>query len=194
MKKQKKQLILMVVILVLLVGGYFGLIKYNEWSEQKELEKAEGDIIAVTELDAESITAISYEYEGETISLVKDGESWVYEGDTSLAIEQSTVETMAKRMAAIEAEQAIEGVTDMEQYGLGDGARKVIVTTVDTSYHFLIGDYNSAATVYYWGVEGESTVYVVGGVNVTCFNHGLEDLIEEVEEEEENTEESTAAE
>ena len=192
MKKQQKTLFLLVLVLVLLVGGYFGLIKYNEWSARKE--STEEVMIAVTELEQESITGISYDYEGETISLVKDGETWVYEDDTSLTIEQSTVETMAKRMAAIEAQQVIEGVTDMEQYGLGDGARKVTVTTTDTTYSFLIGDYNSTATVYYWGVEGDSTVYVVDGVNVSCFNHGLEDLIEEVEEAEESSAEATAAE
>lgn len=192
MKNQKKQLLLMVILLLLLVGGYFGLIKYNAWSEQKDA--SEEVTIVVTELEQESITAISYDYEGENISLVKDGEVWVCEGDTSLAIEQSTVETMAKRMAAIEAEQAIEAVTDMEQYGLGDGARRVTVTTTDTTYQFLIGDYNSTATVYYWGVEGQDTVYVVNGINVSCFNYGLEDLMEEVEEAEESSVEATAAE
>lgn len=191
MKKQKKQLILMVVLLGLLVGGYFALVKYNEWSEQKEQEDALGQIISVTALEEGSITAISYEYEGETISLVKEGENWSYEGDSSLAIEQSTVETMAKRMASIEAERAITDVTDMEQYGLGESARKVKVTTQDATYSFRIGDYNSSGSVYYWGVEGDSTVYTVGGVNVTCFNHSLEDLLVEVEA---SVEESATAE
>ncbi len=191
MKKQKKQLILLVVLLLLLVGGYFGLVKYNEWSEQKEQDKALSEVIAVTDLEVEAIEAISYDYDGETLSFVKDNDTWVYEGDTSLTITQSYLETMAKRMAAIEAELEIPNVTDMEQYGLGDSARKVKVVTADNTYSFLIGDYNSISYVYYWGVENDSTVYVVGGTNVSCFNYGLEDLVEEVEE---STEESTVAE
>ncbi|MBQ8822458.1 MAG: DUF4340 domain-containing protein [Lachnospiraceae bacterium] len=191
MKKQKKQLVWMVILLIVLVGGYFGLVKYNEWSEQKEQDAAQSDVIYVTQLEADSIQKISYDYEGETISLVKDGETWVYEGDTSLAIVQSTVETMAKRMAEIQAELSIPNVTDMEQYGLGEGARKVTFSTADTTYSFRIGDYNSTSFVYYWGAEGDSIVYVVGGENVTCFAHGLEDLLEEVEE---SAEESSTAE
>lgn len=191
MKKQKKQLILMIALLIVLVGGYFGLVKYNEWSQQKELDEAQSEVTYVTQLDAENIEKISYDYEGETISLAKNGETWVYEGDTSLSIIQSTVETMAERMAEIQAQQTIPDVTDMEQYGLGENARRVKVNTADTTYSFLIGDYNSAASGYYWGVEGENTAYVVDGVNVTCLNHSLEDLIEEVEE---SAEESTAAE
>ena len=182
MAKQKKQLLLMVALLVVLVGGYFGLVKYNEWSEQKEAEKAQSQVIYVTQLEEGSINKISYEYEGENISLVKDGETWVSESDISLAIVQDTVETMAERMSEIQAVQIISDVTDKEQYGLGDSARKVTFSTADTTYTFFIGDYNSTSSVYYWGNDTDNTVYVVGGVNVTCFSYGLEDLIEEVEE------------
>ncbi|MBQ7918494.1 MAG: DUF4340 domain-containing protein [Lachnospiraceae bacterium] len=182
MNKQKKQLLLMVALLVVLVGGYLGLVKYNEWNEQKKTEQAQSQVIYVTQLEEGSINKISYEYEGETISLVKDGETWVSESDTTLAIVQSTVETMAERMAEIQADLTISDATDKEQYGLGEGARKVTFSTADTTYTFFIGDYNSTSSVYYWGNDIDNTVYVVGGENVTCFNYGLEDLIEEAEE------------
>lgn len=181
MVKQKKQLLLMVTLLIALVCGYFGLIKYNEWSQQKETELAQSEVIHVTQLEEGSIHRISYDYEGETVSLVKDGEIWVCEDDTSLAIVQSTVETMAEKMSEIQAEQMISDVTDKEQYGLGDSARKITFSTADATYNYLIGDYNSTSSVYYWGNATDNTVYVVGGVNVTCFNYGLEDLLEEVE-------------
>lgn len=182
MDKQKKQLFSMVVLLIVLVVGYLGLIKYNEWSEEKEIEQSQSEDIYIVQLEEDSIQKIVYDYEGESISLVKEGDIWVYENDTSLPIVQDTVETMAERMSEIQAERIISDVTDKEQYGLGMSARKITFSTADTTYHFLIGDYNNASSVYYWGSEADDTVYVVGGVNVTCFNYGVEDLTEKVEE------------
>lgn len=191
MNKQKKQLLLMVILLLLLVLGYFGILKYNEWKAEKEEQETINNTFYVTNLEQDDINEITYEYEGETLTFVKEEDTWVYEGDTSLSIKQYRVNNMASNMAEIVAQQVLESVTDMEQYGLTDESRKVSFSTADESYSFLIGDYNSSASIYYWGVENEDTVYTVEGTYISCFGYTLDELVEEVEESSETTEEST---
>lgn len=192
MKKQQKQLVGMLVLVALLALGYVGVLKYNDHTAEKEAEQKESATFYVTNLEEADIIRISYEYEGETLSFVKQEEGWIYEGDTSLNIKQYRVENMAGYMAKIVAQQVIENAADKEQYGVKDTSRQITFSTADAEYVFRIGDYNSTASLYYLGA-GE-TIYAVEGSYITCFNYTLDEMTEATAEEEQETEEAAEVE
>ena len=182
MKKQQKQLIFLGIFLVVLLLCYFGLTKYNERKTQEEEAIKESNTFYVTNLTEGSIKEITFTYEEETLSFIKADGEWKYEADTSLPIMQSRVEKMASSMESLVAESVINTPSDMTQYGITGNGRKVSFSTDSESFAFEIGDYNSAASIYYWHMDGSNDIYAVKGTNVTVFDYSLDDLVEETTE------------
>lgn len=190
MKKQRKQLLILIILLLVLIAGYFGIQMYNE--NQSNLAE-ESTSIAITGLSSEDIIEITYDYSGEENTFVLEEDTWKYQDDTTLNIEQARITSMATKLAQLSTDTVIENVTDMSQYGLDEPARTISFKTADSTYEIAVGDYNTMTSVYYIALNGGDTVYTIGSTSVSAFNYVLDDLIEEVEEEE-TAEEETAEE
>ncbi len=191
MKKQAGQLIALLVVLAVLAAGFAALRRYNE--EQADKPAEEDTSISLNDLSSEDVSRISYDYSGETYSFVKEDDTWYAESDRELSITQNRITSMASYLAPLEAESAIENVTDYEQYGLDNPERTIEFETADESFTVLIGDYNSMEGVYYIMLEGDETVYLVQEKFLAAFNFSL-DEVTETEEEETETEETEAEE
>lgn len=189
MKKQSKQLLILLGVLVVLAAAFFGLKQYNKVQSEKETEAADADEIVVDEAE-EDIIRLTYDYEGETYSFEKEEDTWYYTEDRSVSIAQSFIRNLVYAVAPLEAEQKIENVTDMSQYGLGDSERTIQFETAGTSYIFEIGNYNDVTDVYYISKLSENTVYAVQQGTITVFDKTLEDLIADTETESESAEET----
>lgn len=178
MKNSVRLVILLLVFLVLL-GMVFVLKKNNAES---------GDTVANTQivvLDAkkEDVMRITYEYEGETYTFEKEDGTWYYAPDHSVEVTQLFINSMAGILAPLRAEQAIENVTDMSQFGLDEDVRTVQFETADGSYSIEIGDHNSLSNVDYIRLpSGDNTVYVVSSITVAAFDKHLEDVAKITEE------------
>lgn len=98
---------------------------------------------------------------------------------------------MILKVAPLKADQVIENVTDMSQYGLADPERTIQYETADRSVIINVGNLNSMTSQYYVAFPSEMKVYVVATNVVTGFNYTLEDLVE-VEETAEETESTEA--
>lgn len=191
MKKQRKQLIILLVVLAVLAACFLGLQQYNKIQSETPQEE-EG--ITIVNLDRDEIVKFSYDYEGETYQFEKEGDTWYYAEDHSLNLNQNTITAKVAKVSPLEAEQVIENVTDLTQYGLDEPSKVVTFETATESVILYMGDYNSVTQVYYVCKPSETTVYTVEAHNVTAFNYALEDLIEEEEETEETATEEAAAE
>lgn len=176
MKKQKVQFLILIIVLVVLIVGYFGIQRYNEYlANQPEEEPAE----MVIDMDSSEVMEITYTYDGETYSFVKEDDVWKNKEDTSLSIIQSRLENMATKITQIEAIGIIENVSDMSEYGLDEPSRTISFSTADVSCEVKVGDYNTMSAVYYISVDDGTTVYAMGTSTVLAFNYTLDDLIEE---------------
>jgi len=180
MGKSGKQLLLLVLVLVILVGVLFGVKQYNKVQSEKPEENSQ---ITLADTPKEEILRLTYDYEGETYSFEKKEDTWYYTGDPSLTITQYMITNMLSKLSPLTAEQAIEEVTDVSQYGLGENSRTITWETADESYTIEVGDYNSMTAVEYIKFLSENTVYTVPSSTVTVFDKSLEDLVEETEEE-----------
>ena len=78
---KKKQMIAGIVLLLLCIGGYFGVRAYNSSQEKKQ----EAEIMRPVEIEVADVTGFSYVNNGGILSFEKDGEDWVYTGDTGVS-------------------------------------------------------------------------------------------------------------
>ena len=143
-------------------------------------------------MNSDDITSFRYVYEGETYAFEKEDETWYYADDHSLNLNQDRIKAMILKVAPLKADQVIENVTDMSQYGLADPDRTIQYETADRSVIINVGNLNSMTSQYYIAFPSEMKVYVVATNVVTGFNYTLEDLVEETTEATETAETETA--
>lgn len=176
MKKQKKQLLILIVVLFVVGMALYGVNHYNQ--VQSQIPEEDTDIVLV-DVTMDDVCRLTYDYNGEHNTLVKKEDVWYDEEDESLSLNQTLVENMLVSIAPLKAVSQIEGVTDLEQYGLKNPERTIVFETQDGTIHqYQVGDYNSVSSVYYLKEADNDTVYVVSSVTVTRFNKTLEDIVE----------------
>ena len=187
MKKQKIQMLVLLAILVVLAAGFLGIRQYNQMQSEEPQEETG---ITVVDIAVEDIVRFSYDYEDVTYTFEKEEDTWYAAEDHSLNLVQTSVNSMITDVGPLVAEQVIENVTDMSQYGLEQPARTISFETASESYIFYVGDFNDVSSVYYLCRPSETTVYVVPALTVNRFNRTLEELVEEEESTETATETS----
>lgn len=191
MKKKQRQMIGMLLALVVLAAAFLGIRQYNK-NAPSAASTTEDTQETVLDVNSDDITSFCYVYEGETYAFEKKDETWYYTDDHSLNLNQDRIKAMILKVAPLKADQVIENVTDMSQYGLADPERTIQYETADRSVIINVGNLNSMTSQYYVAFPSEMKVYVVATNVVTGFNYTLEDLVEETTEATETAETETA--
>ena len=88
MKKQKIQFIVILIVLAVLIAATFGMKWYNKNKEEEKTAEEEASTIYISKVDVDTITAFSYEVDHVTYTFTKDGDTWTYDGDTSLDMDE----------------------------------------------------------------------------------------------------------
>ena len=177
----------MLLALVVLAAVFLGIRQYNK-NTASATSTTEDTQETVLDVNSDDITSFRYVYEGETYAFEKEDDTWYYADDHSLNLNQDRIKAMILKVAPLKAEQMIENVTDMSQYGLADPERTIQYETADRSVIINVGNLNSMTSQYYIAFPSEMKVYVVTTNVVTGFNYTLEDLVEETTEETVSTE------
>ena len=181
----------MLLALVVLAAAFLG-IRQNNKNASSAASTTEDTQETVLDVNSDDITSFRYVYEGETYAFEKKDETWYYTDDHSLNLNQERIKAMILKVAPLKADQVIENVTDMSQYGLADPERTIQYETADRSVIINVGNLNSMTSQYYIAFPSEMKVYVVATNVVTGFNYTLEDLVEETTEATETAETETA--
>lgn len=191
MKKKQRQMIGMLLALVVLAAVFLGIRQYNK-NTASATSTTEDTQETVLDVNSDDITSFCYVYEGETYAFEKEDETWYYTDNHSLNLNQDRIKAMILKVAPLKADQVIENVTDMLQYGLANPERTIQYETADRSVIINVGNLNSMTSQYYIAFPSEMKVYVVATNVVTGFNYTLEDLVEETIEATETAETETA--
>ena len=174
MRKQKVQMVVLVAALMLLIGGYFLLQQYNK----KQAEKEEENKIQVAQIDADAIEAFSYQLDGETLSFTKTDDNWSYDQNTELHMDNDRITSMLANVTKVEADEEIDDVTDLSEYGLEEPANVITVTTADQTYTFTVGAHNATANCYYFMTDQQpDVVYTMTSGLCGSFQETADDLI-----------------
>ncbi|RGG51316.1 DUF4340 domain-containing protein [Roseburia sp. AF20-18LB] len=176
MKKQKKQLIALCILLLICIVAWVGLTKWNKSQEQKKQEEEEASKVTVTDVNTEDVNAFSYQYNNETLSFVKEDDTWYYEADKSISLDQDTMETLIATTAQLTAEQEIKDYEDLSEYGLETPSNTITLTTGDGTTTLLIGNKNDMLSQYYVKTNQSDSIYLAGSAVYTTYQKGIADL------------------
>ena len=160
MKKKQIQMIGMLLALVVLAAAFLGIRQYNK-NAPSATSTTEDTQETVLDVNSDDITSFRYVYEGETYAFEKEDDTWYYADDHSLNLNQDRIKAMILKVAPLKADQVIENVTDMSQYGLADPERTIQYETADRSVIINVGNLNSMTSQYYIAFPSEMKVYVV---------------------------------
>ena len=193
MQKQKKQMIVLVILLILLILAYIGVHFYSKKQEEKENAKEEAEKIQVTDLEVSDITQFSYVLDGTTLSFTKNGTEWTYDGDQSVDIDESALETLLNKASAITASDEVTEYDDLADFGLDDPANTVTLKTDSGLTTIYIGSQNEITNEYYLKTGDSDTTYVVDSAPATGFDKSVEDLTAKADDTETEAEEPSEA-
>ncbi len=193
MKKQKKQMVLLLILLVVVLAAYFGIQKYSQWNKEREKQNEEAAEIHITEFSVDEAEKFSYTYQSVKFAFTKQEDSWVYDDDETLDIDEDSLEDMILDAVQLDASEEVKNVTDLSQYGLDEAETVVTFTISGKEYALYVGDYNDILSKYYaYLSEDPTTVYLISSSFKTGFNTTVEELV--VVEEETETESETEVE
>ena len=188
MKRQRIQFIAVIVVLIGLLAATAGLKLYNKKQEEKKEAEQEAETIYVTQQDVSKITAFSYELNGEQLSFCKENDTWVYEGDRSLEMDESKIENMLGVFSNLTASEKIDGASDLNEYGLAAPSDTITFTTDDGITTIYVGNANDMVGGYYVKTGADDTVYLIDTSLASTFSKTAEDLTVEEDTTEEITE------
>ena len=188
MKKKTNALLPAAAILIFLCAAY-GILTC---SQEKQMADASGssDAEQIYMTDAGSLSSITMESNGQSLSFQKEGDTWYYKSDKDCPIRQYTVTTLADTLSRLRAERSLENPDKLSAYGLdAPSIRYGIVSGEGGSQTILIGSpvpgtgdtasgYASEAAEYYACLEGSSQVFTVGSYLPETSAKGLYDFVE----------------
>lgn len=171
MNKMKKLYVLLGV-LVLACGITFFVSRQEEKKEQ--IKNSDETIFSV---DTESVTALSWEYAGNTFSFHKSGGKWIYDTDENFPVNEDKIESLLSQFTEFGASFVIEEVDDFGQYGLSDPLATISVTAGEESYEVNLGDYSTMDAQRYVSI-GDGKVYLVKHDPLDDYDLTISDLIQ----------------
>lgn len=188
MNKQKKQLIGLCLLLVICAGAYLGLKTYNEKAEEKEQQQAERETATAVQVDSDKVVFFSYQSGGETLTFEKEEDTWYYQPDHSIKIDQSSIASMLSAVAEITAQEKLENVKDTAEYGFEEPLNALQFETSEGSYTVTLGMKNEITGQYYVKNSQSDTVFLIDTDLSAVFSKTVEELT--AQEEESSTEDS----
>lgn len=169
MSRSKKLLLLLGVLVVVCVATFC----ISRYQEHKEQIKTSDQIIL--EIPEESVTALSWTYDGQSLAFHRD-EVWYYDGDETFPVDEEAISTLLEGFQSFGVSFIIEDVEDYGQYGLDDPVCTIQLTTGDTGYEIQLGDFSTMDSQRYVSI-GDGNVYLVQQDPLDTFDVELSDLI-----------------
>lgn len=181
MNKQARNLIGMVVILVALIGSFFLVKFWNQKQEEKKEAEDTADQVTISDISDTIITGFSYKMDGDTISFVKENDTWYSEDDRTLNLDQDKVNALAEKLTSITAKRELNGKeVSTDEFGFETPTNVITLKTTEGISIFTFGMKNTMTDEYYMIINNSSdNVYVLDTTIPTDMNQQAEDLIAE---------------
>ena len=172
-----KKLLLLSGILVVLAAAAIAVGRLSPEEEEAVPEDTAGTVFAV---DADSVTALAWTYEGESLSFSRANGGWAYDGDAAFPVDTSYLTAMLNTLVEVRANKTIPDVSDLSQYGLAEPVCAVTVTADGKATSLLFGSETGMGGEVYCSV-GDGNVYLVDSYVPGYFSYGLLDVVEKEE-------------
>lgn len=174
--KKIRNIAAVLILLAVLIAAYI-YVSLNP-KEDTEQSSTSAPAIELSKLDLSGIVKIEMVSPERTLLLVKDGENWVMNGNKDIETNQNLVNTVAERLAGINASMLVEeNAKDLSLYGLDKPYKTTVTMQDNTAYSFLMGDEVPTGSSYYFAKEGSNDVYIVGYSYKNAFRYEFKDLV-----------------
>lgn len=172
--KRSGKMILLLLVAVALCGGYLAVQHFS----QKETVEAEDVQISLLNAEADDVTGLAWETDGEAVTLKKQDGLWRLDGDDAFPVDQDAAQQLAQSVANLTASRRLTGVETLSDYGLEQPTFAVTVTLADGDWHLISqGSINALSGDAYVQVSGDSDVYITSDAPADAFDMGREDLL-----------------
>lgn len=169
-KKKIGTLFAGVAVIAVLGGAYFGVVKYNEYAEQKAADESEAARIYVMNLD--NISSIRFGNGTDSLLFEKEDDTWYYANDTSFPVNQTILTTAEGYLQQVEASRKFTEPDALSTYGLEEPLDSIYIQDEEGNQMILsIG--NETGTEYYAAVSGDDSVYTIGSIIPSIINYDL---------------------
>lgn len=168
--KRAKRLYVLLGILVVVCIAAFAVVKHEE--RQEEIRNS-GEI--VLEIDPETVDALSWEYESESLAFHKD-ETWQYDEDAAFPVSEEKIQELLEPFQALDAAFIIEEVTDYSQYGLDNPVCTIHLSAGEEDYEIKLGNYSTMDSQRYLST-GDGNVYLVEDDPMEDYEITIRDMI-----------------
>lgn len=171
MKSKTVKMISAVGVLVVLCGAYAGVKSYVSSQEEKEAEEADQSV-DVVDISSDDISSVSFLSEdGEKVILEKEDDSWVKKDQTDFPLDQDTVNSAVNGIAALTADQKVEGSEDLSEYDLDKPENEITLAAEDGEETTIqVGMKNDSASQYYIKKSGDDEdIYLVSSSSIDPF-------------------------
>ena len=163
MAKSKKKMIILLVcvgLLAALVAVYFG-VKAKAAQYEADQSVTYDNLLTLTADDIKTIAYTNSDNSAD-LSFTRTDGTWALDSDSSFALDQDAVSTLASGVTGVSVYQTLTGVTDLSQYGLDSPVVQATITDTDGNTTTIsIGSSNDATSKTYVYLNGDtSTVYV----------------------------------
>lgn len=168
---RSKKLCVLLGLLAVFCGATLILLQVEE---QKEKIKNSEDVIL--ELPWESVTALSWEQDGKTLSFHKE-DTWLYDEDEAFPVSEERVHELLEQFEAFGVSFIIEDVEDYGQYGLEKPVCTIDLEAGEESWQIQLGDYSKMDSKRYVSI-GDGNVYLVNNDPLDQFDITLNSMID----------------
>lgn len=168
---RSKKLCVLLGLLAAVCGATLILLQVEE---QKEKIKNSEDVIL--ELPWESVTALSWEQDGKTLSFHKS-ETWHYDGDDAFPVSEERIQELLEQFESFGVSFIIEDVEDYGQYGLDTPVCTIDLEAGEESWKIQLGDYSKMDSKRYVSI-GDGNAYLVNNDPLDLFDTTLNSMID----------------
>lgn len=168
---RSKKLCCLLGLLAAVCGATLILLQVEE--HQEKIKNSEDVIL---ELPWESVTALSWEQDGKTLSFHKE-DTWLYDGDDVFPVSEERIQELLEQFEAFGVSFIIEDVEDYGQYGLNDPVCTIDLEAGEEAWQIQLGDYSKMDSKRYVSI-GDGNVYLVNNDPLDLFDTTLNSMID----------------
>lgn len=189
-KKQIIQFAVLIVFILALAGTYAGIRSYNARQEEQKKQQEAASEITLTSFQPDSVTAISYDYNGTEYSFAKEEDNWKETTNTEIPLDQDAFKQFLQTAGAITSDTQVQA-QEGEDYGFDTPSRTVTITTTSGTSSLTFGMKNEMLDQYYIKTSESSKIYLVEASVFTAFEKTTEDFRHEETQTDADTEADT---
>ncbi len=163
MKKNARTLIILSAVLVVIIGAYITVTLIN--ANKAKNAAAEAEVMTIYPAGWDTPAIISYDADGSSLSFSLEDSQWVYDGDQTFPLKQSSLTGLSSALTALTPVRTFEAADDLSAYGLDTPTYSVTATdSVGNELTLLIGSMNGDN--YYAMKSGGSEVYTIDAASL----------------------------